>query len=337
MQPKWDHEGVVFKANEPVSEEALRERAKRARDRKLLDLFEILEFMTKGVDVTWDVVARLRACGRRHADRIYKDAEKLAHELGIDMRRTSDGQVVVEDVDSAYEVAEQALNKSLSPSLDKVGKQRERRSLYKQHGICVGCKAPAKPGFAHCEACLASARQRVVKQHRVRARRMARGLCYDCGSPRSDRSDTLCDFCLGYHAEKAAERRQRLTQEGLCITCGRVPPVEGQRNCSSCAETKAQWARDSYRASDAGRERGRQAVAEARAKGFCLRCRARPAAAGKSQCQHCLDTQQKKRDERRAAGLCDTGSCPNKAEPGRRKCRTHLDYYAERERAKKAS
>ena len=98
-------------------------------------------------------------------------------------------------------------------SAGKAESNRERRTWYKEHGICESCGCGwADPGRVLCTDCRrkADARQKrrdpdgekhkqYVKE--LRDERRARGLCIDCGAP-NDGVHTRCKRCVARLQER---------------------------------------------------------------------------------------------------------------------------------------
>ena len=95
-----------------------------------------------------------------------------------------------------------------------------------------------------------------------------------------------------YHRKTAARRAK-----GLCLTCGKRPPVPERTRCEPCAGKQ--------RAADL--KRYHRLTAERVARGMCPKCGKRPPAPERSQCEPCLEKDAasgRARDARlRAAGL----------------------------------
>ena len=185
------------------------------------------------------------------------------------------------------------------------------------------------------------ARARAAERRRARRQageRREAGLCIRCGTaPAADRRKS-CEPCLGkrrasdrakYAAGKAAglkyggadadakrragraksRRRQKARIEaGLCIRCGRRPPVEGGTTCAPCRAKRQAAERQSY--------------AERRAAHCCTRCGG-PVFDGLTRCAPCNAIEQAGRDperknarnrrlyaRRRAKGLCTSCGAP---------------------------
>lgn len=76
----------------------------------------------------------------------------------------------------------------------------------------------------------------LASKNRLRARRLASGLCPECGLARSQRSRRFCDKhqALSYSRSKraVARFRERHRAEGLCKSCVRPIAGDGQKYCS---------------------------------------------------------------------------------------------------------
>lgn len=88
---------------------------------------------------------------------------------------------------------------------------------------------------------------------RYRADATARGLCYVCRCRFPRPGVKTCDECLERVRKRkatakvrkserprrraqTARRLARLKAAGLCIACGRVPPIDGYASCSVCLD-----------------------------------------------------------------------------------------------------
>ena len=67
-----------------------------------------------------------------------------------------------------------------------------------------------------------------------RANLIASGLCQQCRQPHSD-GTARCLECLAAKSLKATAVYWQRVEAGRCTTCGKVP-VDGARDCPSCAE-----------------------------------------------------------------------------------------------------
>jgi hypothetical protein len=84
---------------------------------------------------------------------------------------------------------------------------RERRAWYKEHGICTNCLENwAAPGRTQCEACTKLIKERADRWDPGRVKRKA--------------------SCRAY--------RERKLAEGLCVNCGKRPVAAGHTRCHTC-------------------------------------------------------------------------------------------------------
>ncbi len=114
-------------------------------------------------------------------------------------------------------------------------------------GICVPCgKAPAAPGRTACEPCLK--KRRAADRARYAAGKAA-GLKYGGADAEAKRRAGRA---------KSRRRQKERIEAGLCIRCGRQPPVEGGTTCTPCRAKRQQAEKRQY--------------AERRAAGCCTRC-----------------------------------------------------------------
>jgi hypothetical protein len=81
-----------------------------------------------------------------------------------------------------------------------------------------------------------------IAQRRIK--RLAAGLCQDCGSKKIDKKRPTCDRCLGLRRE--AQRRKATRRIGLhrCVTCNELLPKGRTATiCVSCTNKIAERAR----------------------------------------------------------------------------------------------
>lgn len=71
-------------------------------------------------------------------------------------------------------------------------------------------------------------------QVRYRQRRIAEGLCGQCGQ-RPLATTVRCRECADAHNERNAQRKSRLKQNGMCKVCGRQSARRRKTLCSTCA------------------------------------------------------------------------------------------------------
>ena len=125
----------------------------------------------------------------------------------------------------------------------------------------------------------------------TQARRIAAGLCKDCGEERGPTGTTrFCRPCADHHSKRQAERKKNLrakwAETGLaCNNCGARLPDERYKNCVQCREK----ARERYGARGAEYRRSR------RGTGFCVACSEPSIPGGGNYCRtHWLDNGAKK-------------------------------------------
>lgn len=68
-----------------------------------------------------------------------------------------------------------------------------------------------------------------------RAEFRARGGCSECGRPVLP-GRTVCKEHAQYRTTFERTRREGRRAAGLCVTCGKRPPVEGRTHCAQCLE-----------------------------------------------------------------------------------------------------
>jgi len=178
-------------------------------------------------------------------------------------------------------------------------RERSRREVEARRaaGMCTKCgQAPAVEGRASCEPCM---EKRRASDRAKYAAGKAAGLMYGGANAEAKRKA----------GRRKSKRRQKARREaGLCIRCGKQPPVEGGTTCTPC--------RDKRQAAE------RQQYHERRAQGLCTRCGA-PALDGLSRCGPCAVIEdgrnperknERSRElyaERRARGLCTSCGAPS--------------------------
>ena len=103
-----------------------------------------------------------------------------------------------------------AVSKQAKANVKK--REHELDEWYKSHGLCPRChgKHYCKPGYVHCEECLAKIRE---TKHRR-------------------------DPTGEIEKQNNLNRRQRLIEQGLCPVCGKRKPVEGRVECARCRQNK---------------------------------------------------------------------------------------------------
>lgn len=179
-------------------------------------------------------------------------------------------------------------------------RERSRReaAARKAEGLCGRCgREPAAPGRSSCEPCLEKRRRADRAKY---AAGKAAGLPY--GGANADAKRRA--------GRAKSKRRQKARKEaGLCIRCGRRPPVDGGTTCEPCREKRQAAEKRQY--------------AARRAAGLCTRCGA-PVRDGLSRCAPCTVIDEAGRNperknarsrklyaERRAAGLCTACGAPS--------------------------
>ena len=89
-------------------------------------------------------------------------------------------------------------------------------------------------------------------------------------------------------------RRERLIEEGICVSCARAPARPGRRMCPSCAELASRRVREQHR--------------YYKNNGICVKCGSSVAASGRTLCLDCADKNNIDRmsryDARKAYGTC---------------------------------
>ncbi|MYE60392.1 MAG: hypothetical protein F4X35_12795 [Alphaproteobacteria bacterium] len=177
-------------------------------------------------------------------------------------------------------------------------RSRKERAARLAEGTCTRCgKRPAAAGRSSCEPCLE--KRRASDRARYTAGKAA-GRLYGGADPAAKRRAARA---------KSKRNQKARTEAGLCIRCGKQPPVEGGTTCMPC--------RDKRQAAE------RRQYAERRAAGCCTRC-GTPVHDGLSRCARCAVIEEatkcperknaRSRElyaERRARALCTTCGAPS--------------------------
>lgn len=165
-------------------------------------------------------------------------------------------------------------------------------------GLCTRCgTAPAAPDRASCEPCLE--KKRASDRARYAAGKTA-GLPYGGANADAKRRSGRA---------KSKRRQKARIEAGLCIRCGKQPPVEGGTTCTPCRDKRQTAERQQYR--------------KRREAGCCTRCGG-PAFDGLSRCGPCTAIEDANRCPerknarsrklyavRRARGLCTSCGAPS--------------------------
>ena len=116
----------------------------------------------------------------------------------------------------------------------------------------------------------------------TQARRIAEGLCKDCGAARgADGTTRFCRPCANAHSKRQAARKARLREQwaangAACNTCGSALPVPSKyKNCERCRE-RARKYHHNYSRERRERYRG---------SGFCIRGCATPITHSSTYCR----------------------------------------------------
>ncbi|MXW91807.1 MAG: hypothetical protein F4114_18085 [Rhodospirillaceae bacterium] len=179
-------------------------------------------------------------------------------------------------------------------------RERSRREAEARRaaGLCTRCgRQPAALGRSSCEPCLE--KRRAADRARYAAGKAA-GLPYGGANADAKR-----------RAGRAKSRRRQKARKdaGLCIRCGKRPPVEGGTTCTPCRQKRQAAEQRNY--------------AARRAAGCCTRC-GEPVFEGLSRCRPCALADDAGRSperknarsrqryaERRARGLCTACGAPS--------------------------
>ena len=179
-------------------------------------------------------------------------------------------------------------------------RERARRETEARRaaGLCTKCgQSPAVEGRASCEPCL---EERRAGDRASYAAGKAAGLKYGGANAEAKRRS----------GRLKSKRRQKARREaGLCIRCGKQPPVEGGTTCAPCRDRRQAAERQQYH--------------ERRADGLCTRCGGQ-VLDGLSRCAPCTVIDERSQSperknmrsrklyaERRARGLCTSCGAPS--------------------------
>lgn len=114
-------------------------------------------------------------------------------------------------------------------------------------------------------------------------------------------------------------------EQGLCVTCGKVKPVEGKTQCQACKDRNANYQKKSRKMFDE--------------LGLCVRCGKEKQAIGFKMCPECIEKSneinrksvrrtgglEKKYKHRKKKGICV--SCGNPAAEGRVRCESCIEKH----------
>lgn len=169
---------------------------------------------------------------------------------------------------------------------------RANREYYLSRGLCPKCNGRRRlaPGRRSCEVCAKENRE--IKR-RTHERRIAEGLCTQCGKPLDDRAHKTCEACrqrnyakrsdLDREANKA--RYEAYLEKGICPGCGQRWAEPGHTYCAGCLAKN----RRSQKKNPENAEKKRQMVRRRRENGLCVDC-GRPAIPGRQCCARCRDS-----------------------------------------------
>lgn len=139
--------------------------------------------------------------------------------------------------------------------------ERRRAKQLDEAGLCVICGKTRQDGYKTCENCRARAQEN-SKQ----------------------RPETEMQDYRRIEAQRAYRdrRRERLTAQGLCTTCGKQPAIDGLMYCTECREKNRTKKRDRWRT--------------ARETGMCVSCMKVKARPGRTMCFTCACAESARRD-----------------------------------------
>lgn len=110
----------------------------------------------------------------------------------------------------------------------------ERQQAAGDKGLCKTCLSiPAKPNRSECREC---AKKRLGNQNKIKAARIAKGMCGTCGKEPLV-SKTLGEKCLKSVTDYVARRRALWKAASCCLHCG--AETFKTRTCAKCLERTA--------------------------------------------------------------------------------------------------
>lgn len=165
------------------------------------------------------------------------------------------------------------------------------RQYRREHGLCIHCGNPARPGLHTCQACADKDRE---NKKRYAARDAKRGICCNTGcSNKPKPGNKYCDDCNRKSANRTAARRDARLAAGLCANCGKQPCWDGKTRCEPChRKLLASVARLNARRVAAGR---------------CGRCGDHVLVPGYKRCQPCIDEARARHASQKLAVLAAYG------------------------------
>lgn len=132
----------------------------------------------------------------------------------------------------------------------KISRQKMLYWERKSNHLCVQCGKPNEDGKARCPEC------RTRHNEDARQARLfykALGLCSECGKNRVFKNEKTCPECRANkvsscnRTEEQKERYRasnrkwywRLSEQGICVKCGRRKAVDGKKMCGKCKSKAA--------------------------------------------------------------------------------------------------
>lgn len=133
-----------------------------------------------------------------------------------------------------------------------------------------------------------------------RKKRIAKGLCAQCGKPRNGKSTRFCDACLGNVETLTQKLRDKRAAENRCTVCGE-PKDSDKTRCAACATRQAGYVHKCQKKHakkyNAQRNKKRR---EQQEKGLCIHCKSKRSDKSRQLCDAHLEAQRlKRRDKRR--------------------------------------
>ena len=216
-------------------------------------------------------------------------------------------------------------------------RSRKERTVRLAKGTCTRCgKRPVAEGRTSCEPCLdkrratdraryaagkaaglkygganAEAKRKAarLKSKRLQKARCEAGLCIRCGKQPPVKSGTTCAPCRD--KRQAAERRQYAERRaaGQCTRCG-GPVHDGLSRCARCAVIE-----EASKCPERKNARSRELYAERKVRGLCTSCGA--PSQGASRCAPCAERSYHRSDHFRGIPVWDPSFTVIELETGR--------------------
>lgn len=151
------------------------------------------------------------------------------------------------------------INSEMNPVVVKMSQKKMLYWERKNSHLCPRCGKPSEDGKVHCPECRARYRED-ARQARLFYKSL--GLCSECGKNRVFKHEKTCPECRARKCNNKSRNRiteeqkeryyalyhkwyWRLSEQGICVKCGRRKAVEGKKMCGICAARAADRIRKS--------------------------------------------------------------------------------------------